>query len=1579
MSGSIIFKKAILAASIAAAIHTSHAAFVRNDIDYQYFRDFAENKGVFAVGASNVAIFNQQGQMIGTALPNVPMPNLEAIVKTEGMATLIDPQYVVSVRHNSGYQSVQFGDDTRSPDAHLFDYKLVARNEHSQYDLHTPRLHKMVTEVVPMQMSTAHTEAGANIATYLNKQRFPVFVRVGSGMQWQRDTAGRNTFLKAAYVSKTGGAPLTLQEANNNQLVTEGSVFDTTYGPIATYGAPGDSGSSLLAFDTKLNQWRVIAVTRTYTGEEGSRNTYTGVLPNEFAQTKANDGVSINSQDQNAFINWKDLGNGQSELRRQNANTYLTVGVRRGADLQHGKNISFNQSPATLVLQSNINQGAGALIFNTDFTVKPQSNQTWVGSGIVVEQGKQVNWAVANPKGDRISKLGQGRLNINGTGANQGSISVGDGTVFLNQNADASGRKQAFGEVGIVSGRPTVILADSNQVISDNIYFGNGGGRLDVNGNDIAFSRIQNVDAGAQIVNHNPNRPAEVLISDLQSIGGHKIEWAKWHNAPKTNLALYEYTNPYQSYRKDYFFLKGDPTAYFPTNGTSNSHWEYLGSDKVQAVNRLMTNHLPRNFFSQDIEWVQWSEYPTSKLALYEYINTHKNNRKDYFILKNNPKAYFPTDATSNEHWEFVGHDRTQAINKLLLKQTGSNYDTFNGYFGETDPNRPNGVLNVTYDSPKKLHLISGGTKLNGTLHVQSGSLLLSGRPMPHARDYQKNQDVIRDDEWLNRQFQANTFAVTNNGVLYSGRNVSDIQGNFLARSQGKIQLGFVQGKTPLCIRSDFSGETQCNLQAHLSTAIFNHIPSTRIVGNVDLLDNTQFTLGKAQLFGRINATPNTKVSLEEQSHWTMRNDSQLGHLSLNDGQITLNPAFATANKNSRIAKFNTLQVNGELNGYGRFNYLINAADSQGDRVVVNGLAKGRFELDVKNTGAEPNTVSPVSLLRLANPKQQADSASVSLVNHYVDLGAYRYILKNLNNDYRLYSPVRDAQIQTPLQTPNTAAYRRAVNWAKLKTNDVVRSSKDVAYKQSLLDTAKQKVADQERELAQKTADEQRARQNLSQPNLSRVQIRQLTTALRRAEANTRQARSYLNTVKNRESSQQRILNNALNSLEKAKNILLQAEQSVEKLKYANGREDIRTQAQKFCTQSQYSEQVCAEVAQNISAQVNANLDDLAVQIDTLNQATQAYEAALANLDAAKQSNDETQIRLAEEAVEYAANILQMAAQNVEQPVSLAAALADNLDLNTNPNQADFGSNHTQSHATQATWISQYTNTALSELSAQTNQMLRVGHNLDRQLLSLDKPASGSVWANVETLRTKDTSPMHRDYEQEQTNTQIGGELSVDDRLSVGAVFSHSLAQNDFADNYKGKGKLASLHAYAKASNEQGWFGTADLGYAHTTNRLDKQRDELARFGRDIGSIGVNAGKQWQLAGATVQPSAGVRYYHISGVDYELDQAQVHQDSFGLMSYHVGVKLGKPLQLGQFELTPTLGSQYVNTRTVHGNASKLSVNNHAFDTADGHYFNHELSLNAKHKQWQIAAHVGQMDGDEIGKQNTAGLKIGYVW
>ncbi len=42
--------------------------------------------------------------------------------------------------------------------------------------------------------------------------------------------------------------------------------------------------------------------------------------------------------------------------------------------------------------------------------------------------------------GDNPHKIGEGTLTVNGTGVNAGGLKVGDGTVILNQQADANER-----------------------------------------------------------------------------------------------------------------------------------------------------------------------------------------------------------------------------------------------------------------------------------------------------------------------------------------------------------------------------------------------------------------------------------------------------------------------------------------------------------------------------------------------------------------------------------------------------------------------------------------------------------------------------------------------------------------------------------------------------------------------------------------------------------------------------------------------------------------------------------------------------------------------------------------------------------------------------------------------------------------------------------------------------------------------------------------------------------------------------------------------------------------------------------
>lgn len=69
-------------------------------MDYQIFRDFAENKGMFSVGATNVLVKDKNNKDLGTVLPNgIPMIDFSVVDVDKRIATLVNPQYVVGVKH----------------------------------------------------------------------------------------------------------------------------------------------------------------------------------------------------------------------------------------------------------------------------------------------------------------------------------------------------------------------------------------------------------------------------------------------------------------------------------------------------------------------------------------------------------------------------------------------------------------------------------------------------------------------------------------------------------------------------------------------------------------------------------------------------------------------------------------------------------------------------------------------------------------------------------------------------------------------------------------------------------------------------------------------------------------------------------------------------------------------------------------------------------------------------------------------------------------------------------------------------------------------------------------------------------------------------------------------------------------------------------------------------------------------------------------------------------------------------------------------------------------------------------------
>ncbi|HFC7578341.1 TPA: IgA-specific serine endopeptidase autotransporter [Neisseria meningitidis] len=960
----------------------SEAALVRDDVDYQIFRDFAENKGKFFVGATDLSVKNKQGQNIGNALSNVPMIDFSVADVNRRTLTVIDPQYAVSVKHVKGDEISYYGHHNGHLDVSNDEneYRSVAQNDYEPNknwhhgnqgrleDYNMARLNKFVTEVAPI----APTSAGGGVETYKDKNRFSEFVRVGAGTQFEYNSRYNMTELSRAYRYAIAGTPY--QDVNvTSNLNQEGLIGfgdnSKHHSPeklkevlsqnaLTNYAVLGDSGSPLFAYDKQEKRWVFLGAYDYWAGYQKNSWQEWNIYKKEFAD-------KIKQRDNAGTIK----GNGEHHWNITfGTNSKIgSTAVRLAGnekDANNGQNVTFEDN-GTLVLDQNINQGAGGLFFKGDYTVKGANNDiTWLGAGIDVADGKKVVWQVKNPNGDRLAKIGKGTLEINGTGVNQGQLKVGDGTVILNQKADSNQKVQAFSQVGIVSGRGTLVLNSSNQINPDNLYFGFRGGRLDANGNDLTFEHIRNVDEGARIVNHNTGHASTITLTGKSLI-----------TAPQ-NLSVYEIRNDYDD--DDYY-----------------GYYSYR------------------------------KPIPQGKDLYY------KNYR--YYALKSGGSVNAPmpeNGQTENNDWILMGSTQEEAKKNAMNHKNNQRISGFSGFFGEENGKGHNGALNLDFNgkSAQNRFLLTGGTNLNGKISVTQGNVLLSGRPTPHARDFvnkssaqkdahfSKNNEVVFEDDWINRTFKATEIAVNQSASFSSGRNVSDITANITATDNAKVNLGYKNGDE-VCVRSDYTGYVTCNTD-NLSDKALNSFGATQINGNVNLSQNAALVLGKAALWGQIQGQGNSSVSLNQHSKWHLTGDSQVHNLSLADSHIHLNNASDAQSAN----KYHTLKIN-HLSGNGHFHYLTHLAKNLGDKVLVKESASGHYQLHVQDKTGEPNQEG----LNLFDASSVRDRSrlSVSLANNHVDLGALRYTIKTENGITRLYNPYAENRRRVkpaPSPATNTAS-----------------------------------------------------------------------------------------------------------------------------------------------------------------------------------------------------------------------------------------------------------------------------------------------------------------------------------------------------------------------------------------------------------------------------------------------------------------------------------------------------------------------------------------------------------------------------
>lgn len=1021
------FLTACISLGIVSQAWAGHTYF---GIDYQYYRDFAENKGKFTVGAKNIEVYNKNGNLVGTSMTKAPMIDF-SVVSRNGVAALVGDQYIVSVAHNGGYNSVDFGAEGPNPDQHRFTYQIVKRNNYKpdkdnpyHGDYHMPRLHKFVTDAEPAKMTD-----NMNGNNYADLSKYPDRVRIGTGEQWWRTDeeqkqGSKSSWLADAYQWRIAGNTHSQSGAGKGTVNLSGDITKpNNYGPLPTGVSFGDSGSPMFIYDAIKQKWLINGVLQTGNPFSGAGNGFQLIRKNWFYDNVFVEDLPITFLEprSNGHYSFTSNNNGTGTVTQTNEKVsmpqfkvrtvqlfnealkaedkepvYAAGGVNAYKPrLNNGKSIYFgDRGTGTLTIENNINQGAGGLYFEGNFTVSSENNATWQGAGVHVGEDSTVTWKVNGVENDRLSKIGKGTLHVKAKGENKGSISVGDGKVILDQQADDQGKKQAFSEIGLVSGRGTVQLNDDKQFDTDKFYFGFRGGRLDLNGHSLTFKRIQNTDEGAMIVNHNATTESTVTITGSDTINDNTgdltnkrdIAFNGWFGDKDNTKNTGRLNVNYNPLNKDNHFLlsggtnlKGNITQEGGTlvfSGRPTPHAynhlnrpNELGRPKGEVV--IDDDWINRTFKAENFQIKGGSAVVSRNVSSIEGNWTVSNNANATFGVVPNQKNTICTrsDWTGLTTCKTVDLTDTKVIDSIPTTQI-------------------NGSINLTESATAN---VKGLVNLNGNVTL-----------INHSQFTLSNNAT----QIGNIQLSNHANATVNNATLNGNVNLMN-QSHFTLSNQA-TQIGTIS--------------LHQQAQATVDNANLN--------GNVNLTDSAQFSLKNSHFSHQIQGDKGTTVTLENAT-WTMPSDTTLQNLTLNNSTVTLNSAYSASPNNtprrrrrsletettptSAEHRFNTLTVNGKLSGQGTFQFTSSLFGYKSDKLKLSNDAEGTYKLAVSNTGKEPETLGQLTLVESKDNKPLSDKLTFTLENNHVDAGALRYELVKNNGEFRLHNPIKEQELRNDL------------------------------------------------------------------------------------------------------------------------------------------------------------------------------------------------------------------------------------------------------------------------------------------------------------------------------------------------------------------------------------------------------------------------------------------------------------------------------------------------------------------------------------------------------------------------------------
>ena len=512
----------------ACLLTPAYGGLMADSIDLQTYRDFAENRGIFDVNAKDIAIYDKNGDYVGT-IPK--MMNFDGVADAHvGEAALVGgPGFIATVSHDYNNQTItftkRFGATQGTP---FYDsYRsVVLKNawgdtQNYTYDYRVQRLSKIVTEAEYAPYLTD--------PEYLDNMKGRLAVRAGAGTQAVATGEGRQTTVGGAYGYLTGGTvvfegqatvPGTGEPDPENAKTYPAYRFWYNFkkpsesSPLPSGSQPGDSGSPCYVFNENSGKWEWVGATQSHGGggygefsQMRSGNQWASDYVDSFNRT-----ISVAASG-DVLWNVTDADGSGTFVQGDITTDYigLASGVRgdtstqgkRATDAQIGvcSNLIFDGSGGTIVLQGSVDTGAGSLTFNRDYVLSDggDSSRRLNTAGFVVNKGATVTTLLTGASGDEWRKIGEGTLVVSGHGNNAADINVGGGGLVV---LDRDG--YAAHNVKLNGGGVMVRLAGENQ-LSGEFIFGHRGGVVDQYGHNLSLSAITHLDSGACFGNFRAN------------------------------------------------------------------------------------------------------------------------------------------------------------------------------------------------------------------------------------------------------------------------------------------------------------------------------------------------------------------------------------------------------------------------------------------------------------------------------------------------------------------------------------------------------------------------------------------------------------------------------------------------------------------------------------------------------------------------------------------------------------------------------------------------------------------------------------------------------------------------------------------------------------------------------------------------------------------------------------------------------------------------------------------------------------------------------------------------------------------